>query len=132
MYRQQPPSEIGTKLFGVVGILRGLLLKLWEPEEFKKLMLLQHHNDIRKKTWIWKENEQIVKLIRETWKLEKLFTAQEIFAVNIYKNFVPGLNILITQNYDSSFQRSVVFLKLIVLKWVMFGISVESFFVRQC
>lgn len=58
------------------------MLKIYKFEDWKKFIALQHHNDERKNFSVWKEDEDVVKVIRENWKLADIFSEDEIFSVN--------------------------------------------------
>jgi len=68
--------------FGVITILRGLLLKLTAPDHWQQLISLQSHNEQRKCLERWKEDKILVELIRKTWKLGDSFSADDIFNVS--------------------------------------------------
>ncbi|CAL8087894.1 unnamed protein product [Orchesella dallaii] len=81
------PAEIISTDYGAIGILRGLLLKLYQPQEWKVFSSLEHNNEIRKKLPIWLENEKYVgKVIREKWGLSETFSEEEVYsACGVYE-----------------------------------------------
>lgn len=81
-YSIQSPVLIDSPEFGAVVVLRTLLLKLFRPEDWEKVLTLEHHNDDRKNLPFWKEDESVANIIRDQWKLGDLFTEDEIHNVS--------------------------------------------------
>ncbi|CAG7830443.1 unnamed protein product [Allacma fusca] len=77
-----PPEEPDSVSYGAITVLRACLLKKTKPREYSKLMGLEAHNDIRKGLPLWDANEEhVVKVIRDEWKLGQDFTADEIHTI---------------------------------------------------
>lgn len=71
--------------YGAIGILRGLLLKLYRPQDWKIFISLEHNNDIRRTLPVWLENEKyVVQVIQNKWGLKNRFSEDEIFAVKTF------------------------------------------------
>jgi len=78
------PHDYENKDYGALSALRCLILKLYEPQKWKKLIRLESHNAIRVDLPVWESNRQAVEVILETWKLNDLFTEEEIYTVTYF------------------------------------------------
>lgn len=67
--------------YGAIVVLRTLLLKLCRPEDWQKVLALEHHNEDRKNLPLWREDIAVVEIIRDQWKLCDLFSENEIHMV---------------------------------------------------
>lgn len=79
----QPPADLMKSVeYGAIVVLRTLLLKIYRPEDWQKILCLEHHNDDRKNLPLWNEDEIVAKVIREQWNLGELFSEDEIHIVS--------------------------------------------------
>lgn len=69
--------------YGTIAVLRTLLLKIYRPQDWKKFITLEHHNDERKNLPLWKEDEAVAKIIREQWNLGEIFSDDDVHIVSL-------------------------------------------------
>uniref|UniRef100_A0A1A9WV71 SET domain-containing protein n=1 Tax=Glossina brevipalpis TaxID=37001 RepID=A0A1A9WV71_9MUSC len=78
------PADKIKNLYELIAIVRILLMKLHDTDQYKRIQLMESHVEMRKEQYsdLWQYYEEnIVQELRENWHLSNDFTAEEIHIV---------------------------------------------------